>query len=111
MSYCHLNHTLGLNTGIFSMIQCYQEVNKKISKGWGQLDSNQRRPKSTDLQSIAIGRYAMPPLGVAGSRNRTHNRPITNRVLYQLSYASKIMENKLSNKLIYSQGLFSFFCY
>ena len=34
---------------------------KKSPKGWGWLDSNQRRPESTDLQSIAIGRYATPP--------------------------------------------------
>jgi hypothetical protein len=31
-------------------------------KGWGWLDSNQRRPESTELQSVAIGRYATPPV-------------------------------------------------
>lgn len=33
---------------------------KKSPKGWGQLDSNQRRPKSRDLQSLAIAARRYP---------------------------------------------------
>ena len=34
---------------------------KFYHKVWGWLDSNQRIPKESDLQSDAIGRYATPP--------------------------------------------------
>lgn len=33
---------------------------KQCPKGWGQLDSNQRRPKSRDLQSLAIAARRYP---------------------------------------------------
>ena len=33
---------------------------KRCPKGWGQLDSNQRRPKSRDLQSLAIAARRYP---------------------------------------------------
>lgn len=45
----------------------FVEVNN-CPKGWGWLDSNQRRRKSTELQSVAIGRYATPPVKDADSR-------------------------------------------
>jgi hypothetical protein len=36
----------------------------KLSRySWGWLDSNQRIPKESDLQSDAIGHYATPPKG------------------------------------------------
>ena len=45
------------------------------------MDSNHRRRKSTDLQSVAFGRSAIYPSG-AGGRNRTNNRLITSQMLY-----------------------------
>ena len=54
---------------------------------WGEMDSNHRRWKPTDLQSVAIGRSATSPYG-AGDWNRTHNLLITSQLLCQLSYAS-----------------------
>ena len=48
---------------------------------WAEMDSNHRRRKSTDLQSVAFGRSAIYPSG-AGGRNRTNNRLITSQMLY-----------------------------
>ena len=48
---------------------------------WAEVDSNHRRRKSTDLQSVAFGRSAIYPSG-AGGRNRTNNRLITSQMLY-----------------------------
>ncbi len=45
------------------------------------MDSNHRRRKSTDLQSVAFGRSAIYPSG-AGGRNWTNNRLITSQMLY-----------------------------
>ena len=62
-------------------------------KGWGRLDSNQRTRKRRDLQSLAIGHSATSPKlekKFAGERIRTLDRPITNRLLYQLSYTSNM---------------------
>ena len=42
---------------------------KKCPKGWGRLDSNQRRPKSRDLQSLAIAAMRHP-LKESGFRNQ-----------------------------------------
>jgi hypothetical protein len=78
---------------------------KNREKEWGWLDSNQRIREESDLQSDAIGRYATPPSTKrenAGERNRTLNRPITNRMLCQLSYSSE--ESKTILKLpLFSQ--------
>ena len=54
---------------------------------WAGVDSNHRRRKSTDLQSVAFGRSATYPNG-AGDRNRTNNLLITSQLLYLLSYTS-----------------------
>ncbi len=63
-----------------------QKIDSLTKTVWGQPDSNWRRPKSRDLQSLAIATMRHPRN--AGERNRTLNRPITSRVLYQLSYSS-----------------------
>ena len=52
-----------------------------MSFWWAEMDSNHRRRKSTDLQSVAFGRSAIYPSG-AGGRNRTNNRLITSQMLY-----------------------------
>lgn len=61
---------------------------------WGRCDSNTRRPKSRDLQSLAIAAMRHPQKD-AGERNRTLNPLITSQVLYQLSYTSKERCEKL----------------
>ena len=51
-------------------------------------------PTETEVEGFTVPcncRYATPPevkKNGAGSKIRTHDRPITNRMLYQLSYAS-----------------------
>ena len=64
---------------------------RECPSGWGQLDSNQRSRKTRDLQSLAIATMRCPHRHkqIADSTIRTHDHPITNRELYQLSYVSK----------------------
>jgi hypothetical protein len=80
---------------------------------WGRPDSNWRRPKSRDLQSLAIATMRHPQKKYAGERNRTLNPLITNQVLCQLSYTSKRKRIKCSKRLqidsIYSLSFVSFF--
>ena len=66
---------------------------------WAGEDSNLRRHKPTDLQSVPVDRFGTCPSGQkpgrpeaalerAGEGTRTPNLLITNQLLYQLSYAS-----------------------
>ena len=62
-------------------------------------------PTETEVEGFTVPcncRYATPPANEsdAGSRTWTHNRPITSRVLYQLSYASEWKE-------LITKGIFS----
>src|SRR5688500_2997041 len=78
-------------------------VTAHVARGawWGK-DSNLRRLAPSDLQSDPVGHLGTPPdrlarrrcasdvrPGRADGENRTRNRPITNRVLCQLSYVSR----------------------
>ena len=47
----------------------YFEVAAATKLKWGWPDSNWRRPKSMDLQSIAIATMRHPQKGIAGERN------------------------------------------
>ena len=64
-------------------------------------------PKSvtTDLQSAPFGRSGTPPYELgAGGRIRTPDLLITNQLLYQLSYTSKLQDQQQD---LYYQMLFS----
>ena len=54
------------------------------------MDSNHRRRKSTDLQSVAFGRSAIYPNG-AGGRNWTNNRLITSQMLYHWATPASVL--------------------
>ena len=68
---------------------------RRLLAWWAGLDSNQRRHKPTDLQSVpfnhsgtypcALSLHVHTPDDGATHRNRTDNLPITSRMLYQLS--------------------------
>ncbi len=65
---------------------------------WGERDSNPLIRSERDLQSRAARHLRGLPIGViyfckAGDRNRTDDSAITNRVLYQLSYAGIIFDS------------------
>ena len=48
------------------------------------------KPEATDLQSVPFDHSGTPPAilnQIAGERNRTADRLITNQLLYQLSYS------------------------
>ena len=70
---------------------------------WGRLDSNQRNPKVRDLQSLAIAamRHPREMEKDAGERNRTLNRPLTSRMLCQLSYSSTRNKPRILGNLRY----------
>ncbi len=53
---------------------------------WGEVDSNHRRRKPTDLQSAPFGHSGISPPPGANGRTRTADQLITNQLLYQLSY-------------------------
>ncbi len=83
---------------------------RSSTSSWAGKDSNLRRPKPTDLQSVAVDRFATCPhasewralslvhaahccavrraVTRAGDQNRTGDLLITSQLLYQLSYAS-----------------------
>ncbi len=86
----------------------FQSIFREIFiENWGRLDSNQRRPKSRDLQSLAIATMRHPQKGYAGERNRTLNPLITSQVLYRLSYTSEKDTELITKKLFCSQLLSS----
>ena len=58
---------------------------------WVGKDSNLRRREPSDLQSDAFNHFATyPHMRRAGDGVRTRDLLITNQLLYQLSYASRI---------------------
>ena len=71
-------------------------TNRASCQWWGK-DSNLRRRMPADLQSAPVGHLGTPPRGPrlrldpirADGEDRTRDRPITNRVLYQLSYVGE----------------------
>ena len=69
------------------------------------MDSNHRRRKSTDLQSVAFGRSAIYPnkKNGAGGRNRTNNRLITSQMRYRCAtpaYIDKLISMILTSMLL-----------
>lgn len=52
--------------------------------------------------------YATPPKRIAGERSRTLDRPITSRMLYQLSYTSKERKH-LSKGIFFLQHFLTHF--
>ena len=46
--------------GYFLALQNYK-INLFLCKSWGKQDSNLWRHKSTDLQSVPVGRFGIPP--------------------------------------------------
>ena len=48
---------------------------------WGEQDSNLRRYKPTDLQSVLVGRLSISPKIRADGGTRTHDLLITNQLL------------------------------
>ncbi len=73
---------------------------KRQKKWWWMLDSNQRRRKPAGLQPAPFSHSGNSPSGKiifnfgAGEGTRTPDRLITNQLLYQLSYASKVINQK-----------------
>ena len=61
---------------------------------WGEQDSNLRRYKPTDLQSVLVGRLSISPKIRADGGTRTHDLLITNQLLCQLSYIGDFREGK-----------------
>jgi hypothetical protein len=59
----------------------FKELNE-----WGEVDSNHRSHKTTDLQSVPFGHSGISPPPRADGGTRTPDQLITNQLLYQLSY-------------------------
>ena len=77
---------------------------------WAVQDLNLRRLLPTDLQSVPFGHLGNRPYitvqGVADDGNRTHNLPLTRRLLCRLSYVGK-RRGKLYQKFWREGGVYS----
>ena len=59
---------------------------------WGEMDSNHRSRRTTDLQSVPFGRSGISPYFGAGERNRTINLLITNQLLCLIELHQRITQ-------------------
>ena len=73
---------------------------KKINSLWGEQDSNLRRWKPTDLQSVLVGRLSISPTFWADGGIRTPDQLITNQLLWPTE-----LHRHCCNKLKYFKEL------